>query len=82
MNTNKPLPMAVFFGMLVVFLYLILTPALAVGGLQFNSLFGAVFNFGLSADFISAIAFRVALLFFGAFSLAWLALSLLSTRKA
>jgi hypothetical protein len=58
------------------------TTAIAAAPYQFTPLWGAVFSYGLSADQTSAIAFRAALLFAGAFSGAWLALSLLFSRKA
>lgn len=82
MYNNKQLATAVFTGMVVVFLYLMISPAAPTVPVQSTSLLGAVFNYGLSADQTSAIAFRAALLFAGAFSGAWLALSLLFSRKA
>jgi hypothetical protein len=76
---RQRLPVAVFIGVVVLFVYLALARAegVVVGG----SMLRAIFSYAFAAGLAVSYALRSALVFLTAFSVAWLALSVLAVRR-
>jgi len=80
-NRNLIMPISFFIGIVVMFVYLLVSPANNWVQTGNASLFTAVFKFGLNSDFTSMIFLRLLLVFSGAFSLSWLVFSLGKKEK-
>lgn len=75
--------LAVFTGVLAVFVYLILADSIGISADTFRiSMLSALFNYALSVEAVVTILARSVLVFLGVFSVTWLATAILQKKKA